>query len=125
MALVDRMVRAAKLDPNLYEEGVADKSAAMQAAFVMIITAIAVGVGSLLDVGWGGLVAGILGGLAAWSLWAWLSYLIGAKMFPEAQTEADWGQLARTMGFAHSPRILGIFGIIRVMAGIIGVIDFF
>ncbi|MBM3926326.1 MAG: hypothetical protein FJ320_10160 [SAR202 cluster bacterium] len=125
MALLDRMVRAAKMDPNLYEEVEADKSATTQAALVVIITAIALGIGAITDVGWGGLIAGILGGLVAWVIWAWLTYIIGAKIFPESTTEANWGQLARTMGFAHTPRVFGILGIIPVVGIIVGIIVFF
>jgi hypothetical protein len=125
MALLDRMVRAAKLDPNVYEEVEADKSATLQAALVVIITAVAVGVGGLRDGGGAGLIGGVVVGLLAWVVWAWLSYIIGTKMFPEAETQADWGQLARTMGFAHSPRVLGVLGIIPYVGAIIGLIVFF
>ena len=42
---VDRMIRAAKLDVNLYEEVEADKSALGQAMAVVVISSIAAGLG--------------------------------------------------------------------------------
>ena len=34
---------------------------------------------------------------------------------PEPDTDADWGQLARTLGFAQSPGILKVFGAVPVI----------
>ncbi len=44
-----------------------------------------------------------------WAFWAWVTYVIGVRIFPTTQTDADWGQLARTLGFAQSPGVLKIF----------------
>ena len=37
-------------------------------------------------------------------------YLIGAKLFPEENTQADHGQLLRTIGFSSAPGLIRIFG---------------
>ena len=42
----DRMIRAAKLDVNLYEEVEADKGALGQAMGVVVLSGVAAGVGS-------------------------------------------------------------------------------
>jgi hypothetical protein len=63
--------------------------------------------------------------LILWFVWAGLTYLIGAHVLPTAQTQADWGQLLRTTGFAASPGILRIFGAIPLFGRIVYIITFF
>ena len=43
-------------------------------------------------------------------VWAWLIYLIGTRWLPEPRTQADTGELLRTIGFATSPGILRVVG---------------
>ena len=43
----DRIIRAAKLDVNLYEEVEADKGALSQAMVVVVLSGIAAGIGSI------------------------------------------------------------------------------
>ena len=50
---VDRIIRAAKLDVNLYEEVEADKSALGQAMVVVVISSVAAGVGMIDEAGRG------------------------------------------------------------------------
>jgi hypothetical protein len=90
----ERMVRAAKLDRAVYEELEKDRAATGQAAAVVVLVAVATGIG--LGAGLRGLAVGLVAGLVAWALWAALIYWVGARMLPEPQTRADWGELART-----------------------------
>ena len=50
--------------------------------------------------------------LISWFVWAYLVYFIGVKFFPEPTTEADHGQLLRTIGFSSAPGLIRVFGII-------------
>ena len=52
-------------------------------------------------------------------VWAWITYFIGTTIFRTPQTEADWGQLARTLGFAQSPGVLKVFGVVPVIGPVI------
>ena len=45
--LTERMIRAAKLDVNLYEEVEADKAAMGQAMGVVVLSSLAAGIGSI------------------------------------------------------------------------------
>ena len=108
----DRMLRAAKLDANLYEEVEADKSTMKQAMWVVVISSVAAGIGSYTRMGVGGIVAGTIGALIGWYIWAYLTYIIGTKLLPEPQTSADLGELLRTIGFSSSPGLIRILGII-------------
>ena len=58
------------------------------------------------------LLLGAIAALLAWYIWAFLTYFIGTRFLPEAETEADVGQLLRTIGFASSPGLLRILGVI-------------
>ena len=117
-SFTDRMIGAARLDPQIYEEVEADQTAMGQAMAVVVIAGVAAGIGAAR----GGLGAGVVGGLAAlvgWFIWAGLTYYIGAKVMPEPQTQADIGQLLRTIGFSAAPGILKVLGILPVLGGIL------
>ena len=106
---VNRIIRACKLDVSLYEEVEADESATFQAALVVVLSSLAAGVGALSLGASNFLMAPILS-LISWYVWAYLIYLIGAKLFPEVNTKADHGQLLRTIGFSSAPGLIRVFG---------------
>lgn len=118
-SLTDRMIRAAKLDANLYEEVEADRDATGQAMSVVVLSSVAMGLSSFARVGIRGLIGGTLVALLGWFVWALLTYWIGTRLLPEPQTEADLGQLLRTTGFSSSPGVLRILGIIPGLWGLI------
>jgi len=105
-SFVDRMIGAAKLDVNIYEEVEADTSATGQAMTVVVLTAVSAGVGQFASEGIPGLIGGIIGQLVAWFVWAFAAYIIGTKLLPEPGTSSNMGELLRTIGFASSPGIL-------------------
>lgn len=115
----DRMLRAAKLDINLYEEVEADKEAMGQAMGVVVLSSVAAGIGSIGTTGLMGLVLGTIVALVGWFIWAFLTYFIGTRLLPEPQTKADYGELLRTIGFSSSPGLLRILGIIPMLGGIV------
>lgn len=111
-SFLDRIIRAAKLDVSLYEEVEADTTALGQAMGVVILSSMAAGVGSVSQVGPGGVLMGTLAALVGWYLWAYLTYLIGTRLLPEPQTRANYGELLRTIGFSSSPGLIRVLGII-------------
>jgi hypothetical protein len=116
---LDRIIRAAKLDVNLYEEVEADKGAMGQAMGVVVLSSVAAGIGSKVSTGINGIIIGAITALIAWYIWAYITYFIGAKILPEPQTKADHGELLRTIGFSSAPGLLRILGIIPGIGGII------
>ena len=72
-SLVNRMVRAAKLDSALYEEVEADSSALGQAMGVVAIASIAAGIGNMANGGVTGLIGGVIAALIGWFIWAGLT----------------------------------------------------
>ena len=62
-----------------------------------------------------GLVAGLIAASVGWVVWAGVIFIVGTKLLPEPSTKADFGQLLRTIGFAASPGILNILGVIPLL----------
>ena len=107
----DRIIRAAKLDSQLYEEVEADRNATGQAMAVVVLSAVAAGIGVGSE-GLLGIVVGTIVALVSWCIWAVLTYFIGTRLLPEPQTKADYGELLRTIGFASAPGLIRVFGVI-------------
>jgi len=107
---INRIIRACKLDVKLYEEVEADKSATYQAAGVVALSMIALGVGTFFTYGSFNVVIPILAALAGWFVTSLLIYFVGAKLFPEENTQSNLGELLRTIGFSYSPGLIRVFG---------------
>ena len=120
-SFVNRMVQSAKLNADIYEEVEADRTAMPQAMGVVILSSVAAGIGSLQlqPVGFGALFLGTVSALLGWVVWAGITYFIGTRIMPEPQTQADYGELLRTIGFASSPGILRILGVVPGLTGIV------
>ena len=118
-SFTNRMIRAAKLDVNLYEEVEADKGALGQAMGVVILSSVAAGIGTIGTTGIMGLVLGTVVALAGWFIWAFMTYYIGTKLLAEPQTKSDYGELLRTIGFSSSPGLLRVLGIIPILGNIL------
>jgi len=117
--IVQRMIGAAKLQTETFEEVEADTSATRQALAVVVLVALATGIGSLGSDGPVGFVVGIAAGIGLWAVWAWITYFVGTTILKTSETKANWGQLARTLGFAQSPGVLKVFGFIPVLGPVV------
>jgi hypothetical protein len=118
-SFIQRMIGAAKLQAPTYEEVEHDHSATGQAALVVALAALAAGIGALGGGSIAALVLTAIASLLGWLIWAAIIWLIGTKLLPEPQTEADIGQLLRTLGFAATPGLLRVFGFIPVLGPIL------
>ncbi|HEY0304900.1 MAG TPA: YIP1 family protein [Longimicrobiales bacterium] len=105
------MIAAASLDVSVYEEVEADGTATGQAALVVVLSAIASAIGSVNQ----NAIGGLIGALVGWAVWAGVTYFIGATLF---KGTASWGELLRTLGFAQSPGLLYVVGIIPVLGAL-------
>src|SRR5829696_6621233 len=114
-SIVDRMKGAAMLDVATYEEVEADTTATGQAAVVVGIVAVCSAIGAI-GRGGPGIIGALIGAFVIWLIWAGVTYLIGDKLLGGTAT---WGELLRTLGFAQSPAVLSVFGIIPVVGGVI------
>ncbi len=117
--LQNRIIRAAKLDVNLYEEVEADKGALGQAMSVVVLSSLAAGIGTIGTGGLKGIVIGTIAALIGWYVWAFVTYVVGTKLLPQPQTKADHGELLRTIGFSSAPGLLRVLGIIPGLANLV------
>lgn len=117
--LTERMVRAARLEPALYEEVERDTNATGQAATVVLLVAVASGVSALLSGSIPGLIVIPAYVFLGWIVWSFLTYWIGTRLFATSQTRTSPGEMLRTLGFAMTPGVLGILGFVPVLGGLI------
>ena len=116
---LDRIIGAAKLNVDIYEEVEADKGAMSQAMGVVVLSSVAAGIGSISTGGFKVIIIGIITALIGWFVWAYITYFIGTKLLPEPQTQADHGELLRTIGFSSSPGLIRVLGIIPGLMAIV------
>jgi hypothetical protein len=116
-----RVVGAARLEPRTYEEVEEDRGANLQAVAVVLLASIAGGIGlrGMGVMGPRSMITDAVGALVGWIAWAALTYVIGTRLLPGAQTRADIGQLLRTIGFAAAPGVLRVLGTIPVLGPIL------
>ena len=104
----ERVLRAALLDAETYEEVEADTKADGQAFAVVMLAALAAGIGSIENAGGLGLLTYTLATVGGWYIWAYSAYLIGTRLLPGSETKADQGELLRTIGFSAAPGMLRV-----------------
>ncbi len=126
-AMINRVIRAAMLDVDLYEEVEADTSLTQEALMVVILVSIAGGIGGFL----GGIISGSIGaallgliltivmGVVGYYIWAYVTYFVGTNLF---EGTADVGELLRTLGYASGPRVLGLLGFIPCLGALAGLV---
>ena len=120
--MIRRMLGAAFLRSETYEEVEKDRGATLQALLVVIIVSIATVVGEVLawadtasdviSVLGSSVIIGMVRGVVSWVLWALFTWMIGTTILRGWETEADWGQLARGTGFAQTPGVLNVLSAI-------------
>jgi hypothetical protein len=133
--LLDRMIRAARLDAKIYTEVEADAAATRQALLIVLLYSICSGIGfgfaDLLTLGteyfFVRMFTVLVGALVFWLLWSRLIYFIGTTLFrgPKApwRSIATYGELLRSIGFAATPGVLMIFAFIPFpLGGIITIV---
>ena len=118
-SIVDRMIRAAKLDVTLFQEVENEEGSMNQAMAVVVISSVAAGIGSAGLGGPLGLVFGALAALVGWFIWAFLAHFIGTNMLAEPGTRATLNQVLRVAGFAAAPGVIRVFAFIPLLGGLI------
>ena len=119
MTFLRRLIGAAMLDAATYEEVEADPTATFQSLMVVVLASLAAGIGAT------GLydtpatvrffaVASVIA-LLTWASWALLTLQVGARILPARETEADIGQMLRTLGFAAAPGLIEAFAVLPGM----------
>jgi hypothetical protein len=115
--LLRRMLGAAALDADTYEEVEADPSSLGQAALVVLAASLAIAAARAIQ----GSQAGVEGERLAFQvLLSWLeplvlwvggstfALMVGATFFRGPETESDFAEVLRTTGFAFTPALLRV-----------------
>ncbi len=118
----ERMIGAAMLNVNTYEEVEADSTATPQAMAVVVLSSLAAGIGAYRLGGFTGVLGTTVAALVGWVIWAALAFFIGTRLLPEPQTRSDVGELLRTTGFAQSVGILRVLGILPLVGWLISIV---
>ncbi len=112
-----RAFRAARLDATVFDEVMENAKLMTQAIIVVFIYGVAVSYGTFGRAGVAGINSAILITLIGWYIWAFSTYIIGVRLFPETDTTADRKAFMRAMGFASSPGWLRLLGLIPEIGG--------
>lgn len=106
----DRAIGAIRLQASTFEEIEHDTTATSQAAVVVAVVSAARGLASLSTFGVGSVVSTVVLGLLGWVIGSVALLLVGTKLLPGKNTEADMGQMLRTLGFAQAAGVASVFG---------------
>jgi hypothetical protein len=124
--VLDRIIRAIRLDSTLYRQVADDPNTMTEATIIVVVVTFLAGIGSFIGllIGKAGVGSAILsffntwlisGILIGWIGWAVLTYFVGTTLF---KGKTDIPEMMRVLGYASAPRLLGIFGIIPCLGWI-------
>lgn len=110
--MIDRILRAIRLDPDVYREIAEDENALSEAAIIVLVVTFlsALGTAFISDSFFVSLIVSWLTSVViGWIGWAVLTYFVGVNLFGGRSSIAE---MLRVLGYATAPRLLGIFGFI-------------
>ena len=132
--MIDRIVRAIRLDWTVFGEIAKDREALKEAAIIVAIVTFLSAIGTGLAAGSLSTFAGawIAGILVGWIGWAIITYFVGTALF---KGETDIPEMLRVLGYASAPNLLGLLsfipcvgwifpligGLLALVAGVIAV----
>lgn len=111
------MIRAGRLDGDLYDEVQDDPLATRQALLVIGLSSIASGVGTVGEGGPAWIILGTIASLFSWTLWAMISWVLGTIASRSSVKSIRLVVVLRTLGFSACPGMLRILGIIPFLYG--------
>jgi hypothetical protein len=116
-----RLLGAALLHADTYEEVEADRTSIRQALLVVAAAALAGGVASFVLLRNTGLnerqlafnvMLSVLLPVVTWIGGSAFSFMVGASFFRGPETETDFAEVLRTTGFAFVPAVLRVFAVL-------------
>ena len=113
------MLGAALLEPEIYQEAALVPSTRAHAALIVVISALAAGLGSLSG-GFTGLVLGSLAAVFGWGLYCFAVSWAATNRFGVPRTAATWGATWRTLALASSPRVFLVLTFVPAIGFLVG-----
>jgi len=128
--MINRIMRAIRLDWTVFREIAEDQSAMTQAAIIVAIVTFLSGIGTFIgaliaEAEFGTALLGffstwlISGILLGWIVWSVLTYFVGTLLF---KGKTDIPEMMRVLGYANAPNLLGIFGFIPCVGTLIALV---
>jgi hypothetical protein len=117
-----RVIGAMRLQAATFEEVEHDASATAQAAGVVLLASVSTAIGWAASTGQIGIVRSAIGALVGWALSAVLIWLIGTRVLPGRNTEADLGQILRACGFAQAPGLFHVVAIVPLVGWFLSIV---
>ena len=126
--IVNRCIRAARLDASVFNEVEHDPRLTSEAITVVAAVAVLSGIGGFLSglftrgiIGaFGGLIVGVIMALVGYFIWSFICFFVGTR-FMEGQA-ADVSEVMRPLGYASAPQALAIFSFIPCLGGLIALV---
>ncbi len=116
--MIQRMIRAARLEADFYEMVEADASYTREALIVVLVASLASGIGA--GIRYGGVLpvlTDVVSGLVAWVVWSAVTLWIGTTVTRGPETRSDMGEMLRCLGYSYSPRVLAFFAFLPAVGG--------
>ena len=119
-----RLLGVLVLDPGAFEDIEADRRAALQSAIVVAAVCLSGGfaVAGLEIAGAAGFASGVLMALGAWLVWVVMIAALGPYAMAEAQTQSDFPEILRVLGFAAAPGVFIALAAMRAVMPLVVVI---
>ncbi|MBM04659.1 MAG: hypothetical protein CL766_07765 [Chloroflexi bacterium] len=119
--MINRIIGVLTLNVNTYEEIEADKNATIQSFSIVVLSSIVTAIILKPDTGFSlpNFISAIIIGIFLWGLWALVTMFVGTKLLPTQETSSNWGELARTTGYAQAPKLFSIFALIPILTTIV------
>lgn len=111
--IVERAIGVSRFARKYYHDVAADPRATAEAAIVVVVVAIATGLGGL-GAGVGGFMAGVLWAVIRWLLFTAAAWFLAREVF-KTRPDGDVTALARVVGYAQAPGIIAIVGFIPLL----------
>ena len=131
--MLQRMIGAAMFNSATYEEIEADRNALGEAILVVVLVTVCGIVGGIIAglIGGGGLgglvrgiIVGLLFGIVRWALWVTVLNFVGGKMLRTSDTETNWSEIGRVLGYAYTPGVLSLLVFIPVVGVPLSLVGF-
>lgn len=121
---INRIFRVMKMDASLFDELAEQPDLISQSVLVVILYALASGIGAMGKLGIPGIAVGSIGSLINWVIWVYIIYS-AARIWGSTRKAISPGEFMRAVGFASAPgmiRVLGIISSLRVLSDITAII---
>ncbi len=133
--MIDRILRAIKLDKTLFSEVARNEFLLGESLIIVLLVAVVSGIGNMLNADQPvvALITEVMNSvLFGWLLWSVVAYFVGTAFFGG---KASINEMLRALGYANAPRLLNFFafipcigwifallgGILSLIAGVIAI----